>query len=568
MKKIMVLVFLAMFTFSIATTIYDIQYTTDPGPNGTYPSPLEGQEVTVTGIVTGENYNNDNKFFMCDPGGGPWTGIYVYDWQVGPALGDEVEVTGTVVEYYGWTELSYCMITILSSGNDVPEPLPITTLDLAVPALAEQYESCLVSVSDVVVTAEQDQYGQWYIDDGSGECQVDDGFFYLDSVTPPIVITVGMEWDMIIGCVDYSYDEYAINPRTPDDLIDTMPLEAQFSADPLSGIIPLEVSFTDESIGSIVSWEWDFDNDGTIDSIEQNPVHIYDAVGTYTVSLTISDGTETSTEIKEDYITVEPSVYADFSAVPMSGLAPLEVQFTDESSGSVGLYEWDFDNDGTIDSNEQNPLYTYTEPGIYSVSLTITDELGVYSSTELKIDYISVGEAIVADFSAEPLSGIAPLEVEFYDESSGPIISWEWDFNNDGIIDSDDQNPVFTYTAGGIYTVSLTVSDGENFDTRIRYDYIEVTEVDAENVIISSNVLGQNYPNPFNPATEISFNIAQGSNGTLTIYNSLGQQLYSHEFASGQHTLQWQAESYSSGLYFYQLKTEDFIQTRKMILLK
>ncbi len=221
-RSILIFMFSIIVAMCFATTIYDIQYTTDPGPDGTYPSPLEGQEVTVTGIVTGENYNNDNKFFMCDPGGGPWKGIYVYDWEIGPALGDEVEVTGTVTEYYGWTELSYCTITILSSGNDVPEPLPITTLDLAVPALAEQYESCLVSVSDVVVTAEQDQYGQWYIDDGSGECQVDDGFFYLDSVTPPIVITVGMEWDMIIGCVDYSYDEYAINPRTPDDLIEEL----------------------------------------------------------------------------------------------------------------------------------------------------------------------------------------------------------------------------------------------------------------------------------------------------------------------------------------------------------
>ncbi|MCF7793395.1 MAG: T9SS type A sorting domain-containing protein [Candidatus Cloacimonetes bacterium] len=223
MKKSLLLIGLLVFSaVAFATTIYDIQYTTDPGPDGFYPSPMEGETVTVTGIVTGENYNQDNKFFMTDPGGGAWHGIYVYDYQVGPSLGDEVEVTGTVTEYYGLTELGYCTINILSQGNDVPDPIQVSTLDLVVPALAEQYEGCLVSVSDVEVTAEQDDYGQWYIDDGSGECQVDDGFFYLDSVTPPIVITMGMTWDMIIGCVDFSYDEYGLNPRTPDDLIEVL----------------------------------------------------------------------------------------------------------------------------------------------------------------------------------------------------------------------------------------------------------------------------------------------------------------------------------------------------------
>ena len=220
MKKMLSLFFVCIFAVTLcATTVYDIQYTTEAGPDNYYPSPLEGQTVTVTGVVTGANYNQDNKFYLSDPEGGAWHGIYVYDYTVGPALGDEVEVTGTVSEYYGMTELGYCTINILSSGNDVPDPIQVTTIDLAVPALAEPYEGCLVSVMYVEVIEAQNSYGEWYIDDDSGECQVDDGFFYLDDVVPPIVITVGMTWDKIIGCVDFSYDEYAINPRTPADLI-------------------------------------------------------------------------------------------------------------------------------------------------------------------------------------------------------------------------------------------------------------------------------------------------------------------------------------------------------------
>ncbi len=221
MKKLFVFTVVIFVVSSVfATTIYDIQYTTEAGPDGTYPSPMVDEEVTVTGIVTGENYNQDNKFFLTDPGGGPWHGVYVYDYETGPMVGDEVEVTGTVTEYYGLTELGYCTINILSQGNDVPDPIEVTTLDLVVPALAEQYEGCLVQVDGVTVTETQNDYGEWYIDDGSGECQVDDGFFYLDEVVPPIVIEVDMFWGRIIGCVDYSYDEFAINPRTPDDLIE------------------------------------------------------------------------------------------------------------------------------------------------------------------------------------------------------------------------------------------------------------------------------------------------------------------------------------------------------------
>ncbi len=72
---------------------------------------------------------------------------------------------------------------------------------------------------------------------------------------------------------------------------------------------------------------------------------------------------------------------------------------------------------------------------------------------------------LICDFSADPLSGLAPLEVNFTDTSTGNITSWEWDFDNDGTIDSDDQDPLYTYTVTGLYTVVLTVGDGINFDT-------------------------------------------------------------------------------------------------------
>jgi len=81
-------------------------------------------------------------------------------------------------------------------------------------------------------------------------------------------------------------------------------LTANFTADKIAGIMPLTVQFTDQSAGNVTSWQWDFDNDGVTDSEEQNPSRTYDLPGTYTVSLTVSDGTGENTETKTDYINV------------------------------------------------------------------------------------------------------------------------------------------------------------------------------------------------------------------------------------------------------------------------
>jgi parallel beta-helix repeat protein len=84
-----------------------------------------------------------------------------------------------------------------------------------------------------------------------------------------------------------------------------------------------------------------------------------------------------------------------------------------------------------------------------------------------------------ADFSAEPEWGGAPLNVQFADESTSPdnnIDTWEWDFENDGTIDSTDQNPSHTYTEQGTYTVSLTVTSSQWNDTKTKTDFITVVE--------------------------------------------------------------------------------------------
>ncbi len=223
MKKLTgLLIMLTFVSGLIATTIYDIQYTTNAG-DGTYPSPLVDQVVTIEGVVTAVNYRGyADNFYLSMPEGGDWKSIYVYSSGFEPSVGDVIELTGTVTEYYGFTEITNVTDISIIGNDTVPEAIVVETGSLVDPDDAEPYESCLVQIQDVTVVEEQIEFGQWYVDDSTGECQMDDSFFYLDDVDPPIVITVGDTWARLTGILDYSYDEYGINPRTPDDMIDVV----------------------------------------------------------------------------------------------------------------------------------------------------------------------------------------------------------------------------------------------------------------------------------------------------------------------------------------------------------
>ena len=253
---------------------------------------------------------------------------------------------------------------------------------------------------------------------------------------------------------------------------------AAFSGTPVAGSAPLAVQFTDLSANSPTSWSWNF-GDGSPSSTAQNPSHTYTASGSYTVTLTATNGSGSDDEVKTDYIVVSdpPPPTAAFSGTPLAGSAPLVVQFTDASTGSPTSWSWDF-GDGSPTSSAQNPSHTYTANGSYTVTLTATNAFG--SDADVKTDYVVVSDAPpppapVADFSALPVAGSAPLVVQFTDASTGSPTSWSWDFG-DGSPTSTAQNPSHTYTANGSYTVTLTATNAGGPDPETKTDYIVVSD--------------------------------------------------------------------------------------------
>jgi predicted extracellular nuclease len=182
------------------TSIYDIQYTTDPSGD----SPYNNQSgITTEGIVTAVFYNG---YFIEGSAGGAWNGLFVYDSN-DPALGDLLRLTGTVDEYYGLTQLkNLTSYEVLSSGNPVPGPDVLPTSDVS----QEQWEGVLVRVENVTVTNGSLGYGEWSVSDGSGDVRIDDkGSYTYDPATGDTILS-------IVGPLDYSYGNFKIQPR--DDL--------------------------------------------------------------------------------------------------------------------------------------------------------------------------------------------------------------------------------------------------------------------------------------------------------------------------------------------------------------
>lgn len=189
------------------TSIYDIQYTVDASGD----SPEAGNVVTTSGIVTGViAFGGDVDRFFIQDGDGAWNGIYVYENGYTVALGDSVEVTGTVTEYFGLTELtSVTNVTVVTSGNAQPNPVAINTGDAA----QEQYECVLVQVTDAICSNADDGFGGFTVSDGSGNRVIDDQV--ID--TYPIVPTVGNAYE-VTGIPFLSFSEVKILPRIAADI--------------------------------------------------------------------------------------------------------------------------------------------------------------------------------------------------------------------------------------------------------------------------------------------------------------------------------------------------------------
>jgi PKD repeat protein len=176
---------------------------------------------------------------------------------------------------------------------------------------------------------------------------------------------------------------------------------------------------------------------------------------------------------------------ADFSGSPTGGPAPLTVAFTNTSTGDYDTFLWDLGDGST--SSEANPSHIYSNPGAYTVSLTVTGLAG--SDTLTREGYITAYTPVSANFTGAPRVGVAPLGVAFTNTSTGDYTTSFWRFG-DGTT-SAQKNPGHRYASIGNYTVILTVKGPGGTNTLTRTDYIGVYAGMAHVDVINLTYSGQ-----------------------------------------------------------------------------
>ncbi|MBK8564564.1 MAG: PKD domain-containing protein [Saprospiraceae bacterium] len=225
------------------------------------------------------------------------------------------------------------------------------------------------------------------------------------------------------------------------------------TADQTIGCAPLVVTFTPPVGSNTYFWELGV---GGATSVEENPTQPYVNPGTYTVNFR---QTPNGPILGSVNITVYEKPDLVVAADPMSGCAPLNVAFTNATvinpNITVASWEWVF-GDGTSAAT-QNTSHTYTTAGNYTVSLELLTNYPSCNKTEIFDNLVEVSISPDVNFTTNPnppSSCTAPLTVNFTNTSETGLM-YVWDFGNN-TTSTNAVPPAVTYTAEGVYTVTLT----------------------------------------------------------------------------------------------------------------
>ncbi|MFN3939478.1 MAG: PKD domain-containing protein, partial [Chitinophagales bacterium] len=253
------------------------------------------------------------------------------------------------------------------------------------------------------------------------------------------------------GCPDTTYANIHIL-----DVADSNLVVIYDCANPYQVQFFIDTELAEQSCG----WVWNFGDD-TEDSVSMNPIHVYDAPGEYSVTITYFCITEEECEGNGLTATVTVPLASFTIGNSLGCTLPFTVNFTNNSTDSAAndlLYFWDFGDGGT--STAASPAYTYNDYGIYPVELLIMD---IHDCTDAYYDTIIVS-AVTAAYTASDYGGCVPYHFTLNNNSESAfgaiemfIINWD-----DGIVDtfynaSDVASITHTFTIEDYYYISLTV---------------------------------------------------------------------------------------------------------------
>ncbi len=268
-----------------------------------------------------------------------------------------------------------------------------------------------------------------------------------------------------LNCGPYTVTLIATDGVTIDTTIQTVTVFcnpiASFNANPISGCIPLPVSFNSSStIGSspITTYFWDFGDGNTGNFMSTN--HTYMVSGCKNVTLIVADANGCNDDsTMSNLICVDNQPAASFtSSINVSCSAPFTIDFTNTSTGTGALsYQWIFPGGNPATSILSNPSVTYNTPGLYDVTLIVTNSSGC-SDTLVQTNFAAIASNL-ADFTMNSASGCVPFVLDVQGISSSVPLSWGWTTIPAAIPSTaNTQNASFTFNSSGSYQVCMQIT--------------------------------------------------------------------------------------------------------------
>lgn len=293
--------------------------------------------------------------------------------------------------------------------------------------------------------------------------------------------------------------------------------------------------------GTITQWSWNFDDPASGSqntSNQQSPVHVFKSTGIHDVTLTVTNVNGCASLVKTIQVDVQPKPIAAFTVdnTCLNNLAT----FTDGSStgtGTLVTWAWDF-GDGGI-SNLQNPTHLFTTAGVHYVTLTVTNSSGCNHSITNPVEVYP--EPVTSfTFTSPTCSGGTVTFTDVSSTGHGYIDIRDWNFGDGNT--GTGASVTHTYTTGGIYNVTLTVttSDGCTGTTQIpvSIQYAPVAEFTHSNTLcLMSPVIftDASQPNGGGQVIQWSWNFGDPTSGSQNVSS---QQNPVHNFVTtGAHTV-------------------------------
>ena len=274
----------------------------------------------------------------------------------------------------------------------------------------------------------------------------------------------------------------------------------------------------------------------------------FPTAGTYLVQLTATNSCGSVT--KEETITIGQALNANFSFTPTGACEQASVVFTDQSTGSIEAYSWEFPGGNPATSTVANPIISYENAGIYTVKLTVSGPLG--QAEMIKEGAVEVLLRPNPNFSFT----IDGLRVSFQNTSSDAS-RYNWSFGDGN--SSSELNPTHVYSEPGLYDVSLNAQNqycGLAASQAVFLKPNALTAIEADDQWLA-------YPNPFQHELFLSYQGTKPlSETTFLLYNDLGQLLRRGAF---QQQTSISTAAFSPGVYWLKLTTADRLWWRKVV---